>query len=135
MGMYNIAFGQNPISKVLLAALGLEPADVGRFRDAFVADGKIVVYTRNGGGNREHYGSGDPPALEGENCDCTGCVMTYRIPRLSHYSHDLDDGFDNTYATIYFDFPPECAETLAKLDAGEPWNPDARWRALFDSLG
>jgi len=52
MSFYNMVFGQNPISDAILATLGLTRADCGRFRDCFIADGKIAVYTRNGGGNR-----------------------------------------------------------------------------------
>lgn len=51
--MYGLMFGQNPAAAVILATLKLTRSDVGRFRDAFVADGQIAVYTRNGGGNRE----------------------------------------------------------------------------------
>lgn len=61
--MYNMIFGMNKAAPLLLAALGLTPQDVGRFRDAFVTEGRIAVYTRNGGGNRhcwhEEYDSGD----------------------------------------------------------------------------
>ena len=45
-------FGMNPLSSVILATLGLRTADVGRFRDCFICNGEIAVYTRNGGGNR-----------------------------------------------------------------------------------
>lgn len=52
MSLYNAIFGTNPVADVLLATLGLTRSDVGRFRDAFISDGTIAVYTRNGGGNR-----------------------------------------------------------------------------------
>jgi len=63
---------------------------VGRFRDIFYQkdeDGqtKIVLYTRNGGGNREAYG--------------------YVFDLLSEhplYIQDYDDDFDSTYAYIEF---------------------------------
>jgi len=134
MGLYNLVFGRNSDGPALLAMLGLTETDVGRFRDAFVAEGKIVIYTRNGGGNREHYSWGDEPVEEGPECGCTGCVMTYRIPKLKYYSHDRDDEFDCTYASVFFDFPPEYAEGLRAIDSGEPWDPDARWRALIESI-
>jgi hypothetical protein len=54
-GLYNMLFGVNPASHVILATLGLNVRDVGRFRDCYVANGEIAVYTRNGGGNREEY--------------------------------------------------------------------------------
>ena len=55
MSLYNMLFGSNPLSTVLLGTLGLTKQDVGRFRDCFISDGKIAVYTRNGGGNRECF--------------------------------------------------------------------------------
>ena len=57
MSMYNMIFGENAASDWLLALLDLTRADVGRFRDAYVTDDgtQIAVYTRNGGGNREHW--------------------------------------------------------------------------------
>lgn len=64
MSLYNMIFGQNERSDAILATLGLTTGDVGRFRNCYVADGEIAVYTRNGGGNREcwhaerpHHGS------------------------------------------------------------------------------
>jgi len=50
------------MSEAILATLGLRKEDVGRFRDCFVSDGKIAVYTRNGDGNRDCWhtdGEGD----------------------------------------------------------------------------
>lgn len=52
MSLYNLMFGQSEYSTSILATLGLTKESVGRFRDCFVADGEIAVYTRNGGGNR-----------------------------------------------------------------------------------
>lgn len=53
MSLYNALFGMNQMSDVLLAALGLTRADVGRFRDCYIQNDRIAVYTRNGGGNRD----------------------------------------------------------------------------------
>ena len=58
MSMYGLVFGTNPQADAILATLGLRRADCGRFRDCFVADGRIAVYTRNGGGNRRQAGLG-----------------------------------------------------------------------------
>jgi len=65
--MYSIVFGKNAMSDVLLAMLGLDESKVGRFRDCYISNGMIAVYTRNGGGNREcwHY---DNPKLGDEGC-------------------------------------------------------------------
>lgn len=114
MGLYNMIFGTNPLSDLLLATLGLTRNDVGRFRDTYIANGEIAVYTRNGGGNREDY----MPDFSKHPC----------------YLRDEDDDYDCTYATIYFSYPAEYAADLKKLEAGEPFDPDARWMALLDSL-
>lgn len=54
MSLYNMLFGVNYKSAVILAVLGLTPSDVGRFRDSFITpEGQIAIYTRNGGGNRD----------------------------------------------------------------------------------
>jgi hypothetical protein len=103
MSLYNALFGKNPASGVLLAILGLNESDVGRFRDAYVTeeDGQpvIAIYTRNGGGNRDHY---DDEVEEGPGCRCTGCTITYVLPAMPGYVRDEDDDFDSTYATVYF---------------------------------
>ena len=60
MSLYNIFFGKHSQAEIILATLGLSPSDMGRFRDCFISDGQIVVYTRNGGGNRECWHEDDP---------------------------------------------------------------------------
>ena len=99
--LYNTLFGMNPLSDVILATLGLTRGDTGRFRDCFVADGKIAVYTRNGGGNREEY----QPVIDA-------------LAEHPCYLFDQDDDFDSTYATIYFSFPEQYAEILKEFDTG-----------------
>ena len=131
MGMYNIVFGEQPHARALLAILGFEKTgDVGRFRDAFVANGEIAVYTRNGGGNREHW---DDEVEEGPDCDCTGCTITYRLPQHPLYLRDKDDDFDSTYCTVYFKIPEEFKEELTNVDIGE-FDPDERWQKVFEML-
>lgn len=117
--MYGMIFGTNPMSDILLAALDLTRADVGRFRDAWVTEnGEIAVYTRNGGGNRECWS---------EQCcgDCTGCTMSNKIPQHPAYLRDQDDDFDCTYATIFYSMPEKLkpfAEALAqKRDPNQEW--------------
>lgn len=115
--MYNMLFGKNPQSDVILGTLGLSKSDVGRFRDVFVTDGKIAIYTRNGGGNREDY-KGVFEKLAAHPC----------------YLSDTDDDFDCTYATIYFRFPDEFADALKSISSDEPFDPDARWLAMLESI-
>lgn len=125
MSMYNMVFGENQHSDLLLACLGLSRGDMGRFRDAFIQDGMIAVYTRNGGGNRECWN---------DDCagDCTGCHMTNIIPEYKYYISDSDDEFDSTYATIFFEFPPHFKELLKSLEESE--TPAEKWKLLFEKL-
>jgi hypothetical protein len=133
MSMYNALFGVNPLSGVLLGMLGLKPSDVGRFRDTYVTeqDGQpvIAVYTRNGGGNRDHY---DDESESGPECSCTGCTMTYRIPAMAGYLRDEDDDFDCTYNTAYFAAPDEWRDLLEGLV--REGSPDTDWREFLAAL-
>ena len=88
--MCNILHGRNHHAGVILAMLGLNESDFGRFRDAHVAEGEIAVYTRCGGGNREDYEE-----------------MFESLSQHPRYLRDKDDDFDSTYATIYFSVPAE----------------------------
>lgn len=117
LGLYNMVFGQNPASDAILATLGLTRNDVGRFRDCFISDGEIAVYTRNGGGNREAY----QDALE-------------QLSQHPCYLRDEDDDFDCTYCTVYFRFPDEFAEDLRRLDTGEKFEPSKRWLDAIEAL-
>jgi hypothetical protein len=80
MSLYNMVFGQNPIADLLLGILGLTREDVGRFRDAFVSEGQIAIYTRNGGGNRECW-HGDVSLNDGYlgNPSCGGVSRTVEV--------------------------------------------------------
>ena len=95
--LYNLIFGFNPMSHMILAAIGLTVAEFGRPRDCQVIktdDGeyRIAMYTRNGGKNRPQH-----------------------MPDFTwhpNYLYDKDDDFDNTYATIYFSIPAEHLHNL-----------------------
>lgn len=110
-------FGRNLIAPVLLAAIDVDPASTGRFRDCYLnEDGSEVhVFTRNGGGNREDF-----------------------MPDFSThplYIRDWDDDFDCTYATIAFKVPPEFAEMFRELaDKTETRPPMERFQKLIDDI-
>lgn len=82
--------GYDPNTPAILHALGLDPRQIDRFRDAsFGKDGDAHVFhilCRTGGGNREDY---------------PNTVLT------SHplYLRDHDDEYDCTYAHYYFRIP------------------------------
>lgn len=65
MSLYNLMHGVNPNTAILLSVLGIDQPDgkwrSGRFRDISLnADGsEIILFTRNGGGNRECYHGND----------------------------------------------------------------------------
>lgn len=141
-GLYNMVFEANPLGAAYLQhLLGLSLADVGRYRDVWLErvegdDVRVAVYTRNGGGNRGHFDEG----AAGPECTCTGCIITYHLPTHPLYRFDEDDGFDNTYATVYFSLPPAM---IASLDREAPdWRNDiiapvdtgARWQRMIKAI-
>ena len=128
-------FSGNGFSDFLLGILNLTREDVGRFRDAWVEDdGKVIaVYTRNGGGNRDHWSFSYPDETPGEKCPCTGCIITHRLPKHALYTKDQDDEFDCTYCTVWFRVP-ERQHTFLKDLAEAPRDMDERWQRAIDEL-
>jgi hypothetical protein len=142
-GMYDLMFpdASRPSRAALLMTLLNEgELNIGRFRDAWLEpdrNGKpeIMIYTRNGGGNRQH--DHDEPGVGEEHC--TGCVME-KIVHHPQYLRDEDDGFDCTYARIWFRMPvwlaPEERELLARdMMLPAPIDPDERWAVAIENLG
>jgi hypothetical protein len=115
--MYNIVFGENSIADDILSTLGLNKASVGRFRDAFVMNGEIVIYTRNGGGNREQF----QPIID-------------ELKKHPCYLRDEDDDFDSTYCSIYFKFPEEYKEGLELVNEKRVWDPSQRWLDAIEAI-
>lgn len=122
----------SPINKLrmsyeyLLTVSGLDDENLGRVRDIYLElrNGKpvVVVFTRNGGGNRECIYSDvdDDDMRETANsalCDCQGCVITYANERFNTYLYDEDWDFDFTYAYMYFSILPEYLEEVTQLVA------------------
>jgi len=120
MSLYNILFGKNQYADLLLATLGLKQSDCGRFRDCYPSeDGtKIIVHTRNGGGNREEYQS-----------------VIDELADHPCYVSDNDDDFDCTYADIIFRVP-DGAEAFVKsvADATDTTPPAERWKKLLADM-
>jgi hypothetical protein len=90
MSLYNMLFGTNPFSGVLLQMLGVTRDDVPRFRDCFLnEDGtEIIIHTRTGGGNRDDYQASNDELTE-----------------IAGYKFDADDDFDSTYADFHYEVP------------------------------
>ena len=120
MSLYNMLFGTNPFSSVLLQMLGITSDDVPRYRDCYLnEDGtEIIVHTRTGGGNREDYEDGN-------------AAMTL----VPGYKFDADDDFDCTYADFHYAVPESFKEQVALLkDLGAVSNPSERWQEVLDGL-
>lgn len=93
--MYNMLFGENELADDLLKMLNLTKEDCGRYRDCYLDEKgeKIIVYTRNGGGNREYYEE-----------------VFDKLSSHTNYLCDYDDNFDCTYASIEFSVPDKFIE-------------------------
>lgn len=152
MSMYGMIF-QDPVRDermgVLLALLAYEqdsteaantyctPIMDLRLRDMWVEkdhDGPpvLAVYTRNGGGNREH---GHDAEMVTSSCiACAGEDATEHPA----YLRDCDDEFDSTYRTYWFSFPAslpdEIKATLTEV-AEDPRNMGDRWQQVIHAIG
>src|SRR3990167_3082180 len=107
MSMYNLMHGMNPLAGILLKMLEIDQEgskySSGRFRDIYLnEDGKkIILFTRNGGGNRETYQ---------ETIDI--------LATHPNFITDYDDEFDCTYAYIEFSVPTQYLATTTIMAAG-----------------
>jgi hypothetical protein len=111
-GLYNTVLGdgnEGIRGALVLTLLGVPSEErmafVGRYRDAWIetqgdAPPLLVVYTRNGGGNRD---------------DQDAAISAMQAHPL--YVKDQDDSYDSTYATFWFEVPAECPDPMF-----EPWS-------------
>ena len=99
MSFYNMLFGRNSQTDLLLAVVGLRPVDVERLRDCRASEGGAVieVYTRTGGGNRDGY----PNLAMRKRPEWTGSV---------------DDDYDSTYCTDTLAVPEQFRADVAVVD-------------------
>lgn len=123
MSLYNLLHGHNPAAPLLLAMIDMDQPNgkwhSGRFRDVYLnEDGtRIILYTRNGGGNRQHWYDDVEP---GAACGCPGCTIKYHLPLHPNFLFDRDDDFDCTYAYIEFSVPEQFLSITKSLSTGEP---------------
>ena len=102
MSLYNILNGVNPATFFILPMLGEKhPTNYPRFRDCFVENNEIHVYTRVGGVNR--------------NCN----FGEEELQNHPNYLRDFDDDFDNTYATYVFSVPDEFKSDFDLIESGK----------------
>lgn len=109
MSLYRIMHGVNPVTFFVLPLLGKHPEEYPRFRDSFIGDperddtaGKLILYTRTGGGNREAY--------EEDNT---------LITEMDGFLFDYDDDFDCTFANWVFDIPEKWVDDISKWRNGK----------------
>lgn len=95
MSLYNMIFGKNQNTDIILSLIGMKECDVERFRNCGIDSQakEIYIYTRTGGGNREDY----PNEI---------------LTSSPYYKYDEDDDYDCTYATYYFNFPEEIEQDI-----------------------
>lgn len=102
MSLYNLLFGENDKSEILLQAIGLTKDDFYRYRDAYLSENKeIAVYTRGGGGNRNCYCN----KVDGKHEEACVIPIQNKLRKNPYYLKDEDDSYDITYATFYFKLP------------------------------
>lgn len=119
-GLYNSVFGMN-VATVLVAPMLTEEdprSYFPRFRDCYVEDGKIVVYTRVGGNNRCYEMHGDHALMydEGDGYWDFGEGKLYELPT---FVETYDDDFDRTYGYYVFGVPEEWREDFDRVMAGD----------------
>ena len=102
MSLYNMINGVNPATFFILPMLGEKhPDNYPRFRDCFVDNNEIHVYTRVGGGNR--------------NCE----FGEEELQQHPNYLRDFDDEYDSTYATYVFSIPDEFKNDFDLITSGK----------------
>jgi hypothetical protein len=135
MSLYNILFGFDPLAHGLIQVLGINPLHIPRFRDCFLLEGKIAIYTRTGGGNREINAA--PWVFEGEVIPRTVAPDCWDNLCAQHpdYLGTEDDDYDETYAFWWFRYPDAVREDLnAHASKHERERPSKRWKALGKSM-
>lgn len=131
MSMYNMLFGKNPDRNIILKMIGITEEACGRFRDCYIEDENIIVFTRLGGGNRECYCDTD----EEHNSSDSGCYQ-HNIEYLqanTNYVKDYDDGFDETYAYFVYNIPEQFKE-LAKKYATKGENLKEKFDSIIEEM-
>ena len=130
MSLYNSLFGTNPLGPALKDILEIDVEggiSSGRFRDIRVDETgeKIILYTRNGGGNRECYEGWEYGESGCKECEDSDICLPHKISILRthpNYIRDYDDDFDCTYAYFEFSVPDDYKDAmkLLSIKQGKP---------------
>lgn len=140
MSLYNMIFDVNDFAGVLLLTLGYIHTDIPRFRDCFLHNGKIVIHTRTGGGNRDYYESEETcrrnyPEYWDKPDECPQTTYNDSLRKHPNFLYDEDSDFDCTYANFFYSFPEDYRtelELLAKHHDSPM--PSEKWKTLFKDL-
>ena len=139
MSLYNALFGENPLSELLLTALGISRDDVPRYRDCYLDGDEIVIHTRTGGGNRNSYETEErcrrnyPEFFE--NGQSRSGPWNSDLRKIPGFKWDEDDDFDSTYADFRYEIPEAFKaifDNLRELGAAE--KPVDKWQSLLSNL-
>lgn len=142
MSLYNMLFGENPFSGLLLDVLGTTKGAIPRYRDCYLDEkGRIVIHTRTGGGNREYYENEEscrdnyPEYWEGDPETNPSGPWNADLRKLPGFLYDRDDDGDRTYANFLYAVPEPFKEQFNLLQRlGAEVNPAERWQALLDKM-
>ena len=119
MSLYNMLFGTNEDTPVLLGIIEVNKEYFDRFRDVELTQaGEVIrVLTRLGGGNREDYKE-----------------TWQKIRNHKLYIKDYDDDFDKTYAYIDFNVPEKYLEITRKMFKGEPESFENKFKKELEDM-
>lgn len=141
MSLYNTLFGVNDSAPMLLAILDLDTYDIPRFRDCYLENNAIVIYTRTGGGNRDYYESVEECQKNYPEYFMIGSETIPQGPwnadlrKHPNFVSDKDCGFDCTYAYFFFSFPEKYKDDLVALAEGnDEYTPSEKWQMLVKDL-
>lgn len=140
MTFYNLLFGKNYFSTILLKILGLTEADVPRFRDCYLCDNEIVIYTRTGGGNRDYYESEEVcrenyPEYFKDSCHLPNGPWNQDLRDNPNFLSDEDDDFDRTYAYFRFSCPEDYKKDIEAIaEKDQSYTPSEKWNNLLKEL-
>lgn len=141
MNLYNLLFGRNQFSTILLKMLNTTEDAIPRYRDCYLDEkGRIIIHTRTGGGNRAFYDSLEsckdhyPEYFNGNENDPSG-PWNADLRKLSGYLYDKDDDFDSTYANFVYRPRDEFKPIIDGLLAfNATTSPKDKWQKLFSDL-
>jgi len=139
MSLYKMILGKNRCD-ILLACLGFKINDIPRFRNCYALEGKIVIYTRTGGGNRQTYENKEmrlKTFKEWGDEDYEGCEyhgpFNDDLRKNPHYLSDYDNDYDETYAYFNFKYPDEYKSDLEAIEKEiDGFSPTEKFKILID---